>query len=136
MHPGDLQEHVTGDYTKYLRVLYALPDGKYKRSFVDAFHFMFADGRGRESRQIWNLPPVSKEQKECRQEVHREETRSSSTGPIKIPNFFRPLYIHMQQAQAKAALHIPHGPRPENPRVVWVARNTSLVANPTEWQRR
>ena len=149
---GVAQEHVTGDYTKDLRVLYTLPDAQYKRSFVDAFDFMFADGRGRDSRQIWNLPPIS-----------RVEQKEGSTGPVTSRYCFNKILwspggtqggnqilinrshtntkcfssiVYSYAAQMKASLHIPHRPRPEKPRVVWVARDTSSAANPTPWQRR
>ena len=148
---GVAQEHVTGDYTKDLRVLYALPDAQYKRSFVDAFDFMFADGRGRDSRQIWNLPPVSKEQKEgstgpvtsryCFKKVLWSPGGTQGGNQILInrshtnSNCFSSI-VYSYAAQMKASLHIPHRPRPEKPRVVWVARDTSSAANPTPWQRR
>ena len=148
---GVAQEHVTGDYTKDLRVLYALPDGAYKRSFVDAFDFMFADGRGRDSRQIWNLPPVSTEQRDgvngpvssryCFKKVLWSPGGTQGGNQILInryhenTNCFSSI-VYSYAAQLKAALHIPHRPRPEKPRVVWVARDISFSANPTEWQRR
>lgn len=33
-------------------------------------------------------------------------------------------------------MHIPTLPRPRNPRVVWVGRDTSDAANPTAWQKK
>ena len=42
--------------------------------------------------------------------------------------------IYSFASQLKASLHIPVLPKPEKPRVVWVARDTSNVVRRTPWQ--
>jgi len=88
---------------------------------------MFADGRGRDSRQIWNLPPVSKEQKErvnglvisryCFKKVLWSPGGTQGGNQILInkshknTNCFSSIVCEYT-AQLKAYLHIPYRPRP------------------------
>ncbi len=53
---GIVQPMIAGKYkSDPMRVLFTTDDHKSKRSFLDAFEFLFSDGRERDSRQIWKV---------------------------------------------------------------------------------
>jgi len=143
-----VQDLIEGNYgvESDLRVLYTFDDKQYQLSFTDAYEFLFSDRRTRDSRQIWKLEP---------QNDLKALGGSSNEHCFKtlIWSTFRPVgkysllsntrhdndhcfssIIYSFASQLKASLHIPVLPKPEKPRVVWVARDTSEMANPTPWQ--
>ena len=141
------QPMFAGDYKEDLRLMYALPNGKYWRSFVDAFEFMFSDRRGRDSRQIWNLETSKvsfmdnnkREQRYCFRHLLWTPGAARGGSQILINHSHKhskcfSSIVYAYAAHLKSSLHIPTLPRPKTPRVVWVGRDTSKEANPTSWQ--
>lgn len=146
-----VQPKIMGEYRQdSLRVMFALEDSSYSRSFVDAFEFFFSDGRGRDSSQIWHVMEGT-DSNHAISTVNHTRRRfcfrkllwapGSSTGADKIlinkfhkhTNCFSSI-VYSYAAQIKAALHIPSLPRPDKPRVVWVGRNPSPSVDLTAWQ--
>jgi hypothetical protein len=156
-----VQPKIAGDYKQEaLRVMFALTDSAYSRSFVDAFEFLFSDRRGRDSRQVWHVPVVragnsnsnsnsgaddndngndSNKKRYCFRKLLWSPGGSTGADAILVnqqhehTSCFSSI-VYSYAAHLKAALHIPTLPRPEKPRVVWVGRDPSAAANPTSWQ--
>ena len=142
------QPMFAGDYKQQdLRMMYSFHDGKYLRSFTDAFEFMFSDRRGRDSRQIWNLENATtslvneneREQRYCFRKLLWTPGASSGANQILINHSHNHAtcfssIVYAYAAHLKASLHIPTLPRPGKPRVIWVGRDASKQANPTSWQ--
>lgn len=148
-----VQPKITGDYNQdALRVMFALNDQDYSKSFVDAFEFFFSDRRDRDSRQIWHVPVFPEHNNYHHNNTNHNTKRycfrkllwapGGSTGADKIlinkrhenMNCFSSI-VYSYAAHLKAALHIPALPRPDKPRVVWVGRDPNPEANPTNWQK-
>mmetsp|Transcript_10564 Transcript_10564/g.23233 ORF Transcript_10564/g.23233 Transcript_10564/m.23233 type:complete len:539 (-) Transcript_10564:134-1750(-) len=143
---GTVQPLIMGEYEQdALRVMHTSNDGSYSRSFNDAFDILFSDRRSRDSRQIWKadstngIDSTDKGKRLCFRKllwspnfngggllVNKDHTHQSCFSSI----------IYSYAAFIKAAMHIPTLPRPRNPRVVWVGRDTSDAANPTAWQKK
>jgi len=144
-----VQPHVMGDYQKDLKILHTIADGNYRLPFLDAFDFMFADGRGKDSEQLWLHPPLKQDVDESVTMVSKRycfrkliwSPGGSTGGDSMLINRSHPnsacfsSIIYSYAAYMKAALHIPTLPRPEIPRVIWVGRDASPEANPTSHQK-
>jgi len=144
-----IQSKVDGDYNHDLRVLHTLPDKTYFRSFVDGFEFMFSDRRGRDSRQIWHVPPMGTTTATTKSSLKRYCFRKLVWSPGAMDGGSSILINHQHKndtcfssivysyaAYLKASMHIPTLPRPTEPRIVWVGRNTIDNPSLSSWQRR
>jgi len=166
-----VQPHVMGDYQKHLRVMHSVNNYYYQKPFFDAFDILFADGRGRDSKQLWLEQPLKTEGKQLMnanndanlKKKNRNRDVSSYKFMVSKRYCFRKLVwspggtkgadeilknhqhshsscfssiVYSYAAYLKAALHIPTLPRPQNPRVIWVGRDSSPDANLSEWQRK
>eukprot|EP00554_Chaetoceros_debilis_P003413 CAMPEP_0194086774 /NCGR_PEP_ID=MMETSP0149-20130528/22397_1 /TAXON_ID=122233 /ORGANISM="Chaetoceros debilis, Strain MM31A-1" /LENGTH=630 /DNA_ID=CAMNT_0038769949 /DNA_START=24 /DNA_END=1916 /DNA_ORIENTATION=+ len=144
-----VQSHVMGDYQKDLKIVHTTHDANYRKPFFDAFDFMFADGRARDSEQMWLHQPLKKDVDESTNMILKRycfrkliwSPGGSAGGDTMLINeshqhssCFSSI-VYSYAAYIKAALHVPTLPRPEKPRVIWVGRDSSDAANPTAWQQ-
>ncbi|GFH46246.1 hypothetical protein CTEN210_02720 [Chaetoceros tenuissimus] len=147
-----LQSKLYGEYKNSIRVLHTMHDGSYVKSFTDAFDFFFSNQRARDSRQIWDVHDIGtllsqkdkegnmQQRKMCFRKVAWTLGADTLASDILVnqqhayDDCFSSI-IYAYAAHLRATLSIPILPRPKKPRVVWVARDTSDEANPTDWQR-
>lgn len=144
-----VQPQVMGNYSKDLRIFSTLHDAAASRPFADIFDFMFDSKRGSTFQQLWKNPPIPS--KTDLDEDGRTSPRycfrtlvwspgGTQGGNQILINRLHPnshcfsSIVYSYASYLKAALYIPTLPRPDTPRVVWVARDTSTEANPTSWQ--
>mmetsp|Transcript_11863 Transcript_11863/g.24471 ORF Transcript_11863/g.24471 Transcript_11863/m.24471 type:complete len:402 (-) Transcript_11863:673-1878(-) len=124
---GIVQPMIAGKYkSEPMRVLFTTDDHKSSRSFLDAFEFLFSDGRERDSRQVWKVGSntTNGEKRYCFKKL-LWAPKNSIGGRLLVNhkhamgNCFSSI-VYSYAAYLKAAMHIPTLPRPEQPRIVWV----------------
>jgi hypothetical protein len=139
-----VQPQVSSVYGKDdVQVLHTLEDKNYKRSFTDAFEFLFSDRRGMDAVQLQEIAASSSSGNQvtlCLRQVFWSPGAHDGGREILI-NRKHPFddcfssIVTAFAAHLKAAVHIPTLPTPPKPRVVWVARDTSEGANWNRWQK-
>lgn len=138
-----VQPQVTSVYNNdAVQVLHMLEDGVYKRSFT--FEFLFSDHRGMDATQmqeiVSSLSSGGDQATLCFRTIFWSPDTQDAGGKILI-NRKHPYddcfssIVTAYAAHLKAAVHIPTLPTPKKPRIVWVARDTSREANPSQWQK-
>jgi hypothetical protein len=150
---GVVESHNTGNDGRNLRLFSTLNDGQNSRPFTDIFALMFDSHRaGKEEamgvRQIWKEVPISHSMDKKGDENSKRYCFRKliwSPGGTQGGNEILINQSHMHSdcfssivysyaMHLKTAMHISPLPRPTVPVVVWVARDTSPQANPTQWQ--
>ena len=144
-----VENQVMRDFSKGLRVLSTLNDAADSRPFTDIFDIMFAPNKHRwGNRQIWKESPVDRFMAKGSDSIsHRYCFRTLVWSPggtqggnhilINRSHDYSKCFssiIYSYATHVKTMLRLPSLPRPDVPRVVWVARDTSPEANPTQWQ--
>jgi hypothetical protein len=126
-----------------VQVLHTSEDADYKRSFTDAYEYLFSDHRGMDAAQLQEIAASSSSGNQvtlCLRQVFWSPGHHDGGREILInkkhpfDNCFSSI-VTAFAAHLKAAVHIPTLPTPPKPRVVWVARDTSQKANGSQHQK-